>query len=69
MSDVPDLAPTILADIRDQIQQTNARLDNMIGMVGALMREHEDWLRDHDVRIRRVERRGRRSPHGPRRRT
>jgi hypothetical protein len=77
--DVTDVNTTILIEIRDSIRETNARLDaldvrvngridHMIDTMGAIWREHEQWLKDHDVKIGRLERHGRRSPNGPRRR-
>jgi hypothetical protein len=36
----------------------SSRMDNMIDTMGALWREHEQWLRDHDVKIGQLEKNG-----------
>lgn len=75
-----DLTTHVLIQIRDSIakldanlsarlDQTNARIDHYLKLAGEAAREHEQWLRDHDVRIKRLEGHPpRRRPDGPPRR-
>lgn len=58
-----------IASINDRLDTTNARLDHYLKLAGESAREHEQWLRDHDVRIKRLEGHPpRRRPDGPPRR-
>ena len=70
---VTSITDKILVEIRDALragfQRVDARIDHVIDLAGTAAREHEAWLRDHDVRIQRLERRPpRRRPDGPARR-
>lgn len=60
----------VLIQIREEIGLVKARLENVLDAAGAAAREHEAWLRDHDVRISKLEShpRRRRPDRPPRRR-
>ena len=64
-----DLTTRVLVAIRAEVGNLNKRLDNHLRLAGEAAREHEEWLRDHDVRIKRLEGHPpRRRPDGPPRR-
>lgn len=64
-----ELTTRVLVEIRDEVGKLNKRLDNYLKLAGEAAREHEEWLRDHDVRIKRLEGHPpRRRPDGPPRR-